>query len=169
MRKLILSVAVMAMILTLFLPATGLAGPRFQIGAVSFISAGHPDRQSIPTFRAGVSTQLADVGEKSALYGLAYGKYGKDGGAKVQGGDLELIFFPSKPTGAGSRLFLLFGSDFSQLNIDDNPVTYWQAASGLGLYHDFTDAIAGWLAGKMETSADLTTVHIGMGLSIAMF
>lgn len=169
MRKLIHLTAIMALVLTLMIPATGMAGPRFQIGAVSFISAGHPDRQSIPTFRAGVSSQLADIGETSALYGLAYGKYGKEGDQKVQGADLELIFFPSKPTGTGTRLFMLFGSDFSQIEYDDNPVTYWQAASGLGAYHDFSAAIAGWLAGKLETSEDLTTIHIGLGLSIAMF
>lgn len=169
MRTLFLVTVTSVLALLLMVPATGMAGPRFQIGAVSFITAGHPDRQSIPTIRAGVSSQLADIGENSALYGVAYGKYGEQGDGKVQGGDLELIFFPVKPTGTGTRLFFLFGSDFSNLNIDDNPVTYWQAASGLGGYHDFNSAIAAWLAAKLEASEDLTTVHIGIGLSVEMF
>jgi len=140
-------------------------GARFQVAACSFITAGADNEKPIINMRFGVSQKLADVGVSGALYGAALGRYGASG--DINGGGLELAYFPIAPS-TGLRIFFPIGTNVTALDLGEDPITYWQAASGIGVYWDFADATAAWLAARAEMSEDLTTLDVGLGLSIAI-
>jgi hypothetical protein len=141
-------------------------GFRFQIAECAFITAGDEAKRTIYNTRVGISKELPWVGESGALYSIILGKYGESG--LLKGGDLEFAFFPSPPTGHGVKVFFVAGANVTTVE-DADPITYLQYTSGMGLYWDITSSVALWGAFKLEESEDLTTVHTGVGLSIAPF
>ena len=153
------------MLLTFCIPVFAQENP----GTVRFQTAGcvltRSDAEPEYNMRFGISKGLLSGESKSALYSIAFGKYG-DG---VKGADLEFAFFPSKPTGSGVRFFFVAGSNYTVIETEIDPITYLQFASGGGLYWDFSPTAALWFAFKLEQSEDLQTVHAGIGLSTALF
>ena len=160
--KLVICMALCCIILASLSVADGL---RFQIATCSFIKVGDVEARPIINFRTGVSTKMATVGTSGALYGVVLGRYGESG--DMAGAGVELAFFPVAP-GRGLSVFFPLGTQVSQIDLGDDPITYWQATSGVGLYWDFSERVAVWGAVRAETSEDYTTVDAGLGLSISV-
>lgn len=143
------------------------AQSRLQLAGRSMITSGEEKRESIHNFTFGFSHKMGDVGDDGAAYGVVLGKYGEAG--KVKGAGLEVVWFPVRPSGKGFRLFFPTGVNVTQVDMGEIPVTYIQAASGIGGYYEFSPATAIWGAFKIESSEKLTTLDLAIGLSMAIF
>lgn len=144
--------------------------PRLQIGATSWFTT-LPVTASIPTVKFGMSELIGTPGT-GAVYTVLWGRYGSDEGRDLKAIDLEAVYFPSKPllTDKGLqkvKMFVLLGGDLTNIALPTNdPITYLQAATGGGLYWDFSARYALWTAIKLEISDKTATGQVGLGLSI---
>lgn len=153
---------------------TGIAladGPRMQIAYTGLYTAGEESRSPVYSFRTGASYKVYSMGNGGAIYTVALAEYADTDTEKIKGAGVEVVYFPVAPIGKGFRVFLPLGSNVTEVENYENltNITYWQGASGLGLYWDFNEHTALWVAGKVQMSEKLTTVNVGVGLSIATF
>ena len=146
-------------------------GSRMQIAYTGLYTAGPENKSTVLSFRIGISKSVAHFANGGALYAVALGEYGDNDQEKVKGAGGELVYFPVAPTGKGIRIFGIAGTNVTNIKnyADISNLTFWQAATGLGLYWDFNLNTALWIAGKAITSEDRTFVNVGVGLSIATF
>lgn len=160
---------VMILALLLICSTAWATGPRFQVAYSGVYTAGEDNRSTVYSFRTGASYKIWTMDNGGALYTVALGEYGDNEYTKAKGAGVEVVYFPVAPTGKGLKIFLPLGTNVT--NIEDfselSNITYWQMASGIGLYWDFQPQTAVWVAVKAQMSEDLTVVNVAAGLSIA--
>lgn len=156
MKKLILILLILIMSVPVF-------GQQFRIQTAGSMFAMTGEK---PIFMAqfGLSRELTNEKSHGGMYAVALGKFGDN----AKGANLELVYFPIRPTGSGWRMFFVIGGNLTEVEfIQMEPVAYLQFTSGMGAYWDFTQTSAGWLACKLESAQDINSIQVAVGLSTA--